>query len=71
MAAGDSLPAAAIASEWFVGSVENVAGELEVTVWLPLPANYSPEQAFPVPLVNVPDGPVALPDPVVALEGGN
>lgn len=74
MAEGDTLPASAISSSWFAGEVNNIDGELELTLFLPLSVNFSPEQAFPTPLLNVPDGPVALPqplpDPVVTLEGG-
>lgn len=66
MAAGDTLPLGAVKSSWFVGPVDNVDGKLEMTIILPLPFNYSPEQAFPQPLVNVPDGPVALPQPLSA-----
>lgn len=61
---GDTLPARAIASEFFLGVVERVDGELLLTMILPNPRNASPEQAFPVPLVNVPDGPVSLPSPL-------
>ena len=64
MASGDTLPASAISSPWFSGQVDNVGGELELTLILPLPANYSSEQAFPVPLENVPDGPVVFPAPI-------
>lgn len=64
MADGDTLPAGAISSEWFIGEVHKADGEIELTLILPLPANYSPEQAFPAPLLNVPDGPLALPQPL-------
>lgn len=64
MADGDMLPTSAIASEWFVGDVHKAGGELELTLILPLPANYSPAQAFPEPLVISADGPVALPQPL-------
>ncbi|MGI4841019.1 MAG: hypothetical protein ACRYF9_25805 [Janthinobacterium lividum] len=64
MADGDTLPAGAIASEWFVGDVHKADGELELTLILPLPVNYSPAQAFPVPLLVTADGPVALPQPL-------
>lgn len=64
MADGDTLPAGAIASEWFVGDVHKANGELELTMILPLPVNYSPAQAFPEPLVVSADGPVALPQPL-------
>ncbi|MGC1328977.1 hypothetical protein, partial [Pseudomonas sp.] len=50
MADGDTLPSSAISSPWFAGQVDNFGGELELTLILPLPANYSPEQAFPEPL---------------------
>lgn len=61
---GDTLPASAIISPWFAGQVDNVGGELELILILPLPANYSPEQAFPEPLLVAADGPVALPQPL-------
>ncbi|WP_095058014.1 hypothetical protein [Pseudomonas sp. Irchel s3f7] len=64
MADGDTLPFGAITSEWFAGPVDKVDGELELTLFLPLPANFSPEQAFPVPLENVPNGPVVFPGPL-------
>ncbi|MBC3375813.1 hypothetical protein HU762_17825 [Pseudomonas sp. SWRI92] len=61
---GDTLPQSAIDSPWFVGPVDRVDGELVLTLLLPNPWNYSQEQAFPVPLENVPDGPVVLPAPL-------
>lgn len=64
---GDTLPASAIKSRWFVNQVENVGGELELTLLLPLPQNYSPAQAFPVPLLDVTDGEVQLPEPLPAV----
>ena len=64
MGNGDTLPADAIRSPWFAGAVEMVDGELELTLFLPLPANFSPAQAFPKPLLNVPDGPVIFPQPL-------
>lgn len=67
MTEGATLPRAAIASEWFTGDVEMINSELIVSLRLPLPANYSPEQAFPVPLENVPDGPVVFPAPLPEL----
>ena len=64
MTEGSTLPMAAIKSEWFAGDVELSGGELVITLLLPLPENYSREQAFPVDLVAVPDGPVAFPLPL-------
>ncbi|GFM48950.1 hypothetical protein K5D38_05170 [Pseudomonas cichorii] len=64
MVDGDTLPASAISSPFFVGNVDNIGGELELTLILPLPANYSHAQAFPEPLLNVGDGPVVFPAPL-------
>jgi hypothetical protein len=61
---GDTLPRSAINSEWFAGNVDRINGELLLTLLLPNPCNYSTEQAFPVPLENVPDGPVIFPGPL-------
>jgi hypothetical protein len=61
---GDTLPADAIASPWFWDKVERINGKLELSLFLPLPWNYSQEQLFPKPLLNVPDGVVALPPPL-------
>ncbi|WP_226501388.1 hypothetical protein [Pseudomonas sp. MWU16-30322] len=64
MGNGDTLPQAAIHSDWFASDITRIDGELEITLILPLPINYSPEQAFPAPLENVPDGRVAFPQPL-------
>jgi hypothetical protein len=64
MGEGDTLPASAISSIWFFDKVDRVDGELVLTLYLPLPYNYSHEQAFPVPLESVPDGLVAFPQPL-------
>ena len=61
VAEGATLPGSAIASPWFTDNVERIGGELVITLWLPNPWNYSPAQAFPVPLVDVPNGVIALP----------
>lgn len=61
---GDTLPRLAIDSVWFAGDVERINGELVLTLFLPNPWNYSQAQAFPVPLENVQDGPVPLPQPL-------
>lgn len=61
---GGTLPKSAIVSEWFAGDAERVAGELIIHLRLPNPWNYSPEQAFPTPLINVPNGPVMFPLPL-------
>lgn len=61
---GDTLPATAISSGWFASDVDRTDGELIVTLILPLPANYSPEQAFPVPIFLQDNGVVPLPQPL-------
>lgn len=64
MSDGDTLPYTAITSDWFPADVQYVGGELVVTLKLPNPWNYSPEQAFPVDLIDVPDGMVIFPGPL-------
>jgi len=61
---GDTLPLFAINSMWFSGDVSRTGGELSITLLFPNPWNYSQEQAFPVPLLGVPDGDVVLPKPL-------
>ena len=64
MSDGDTLPRGAIAGDNFPGDVTMEGGVITVTLLMPMPWNYSQEQAFPEPLLNVPDGPVKLPDPL-------
>lgn len=62
---GDTLPSGAINSPWFTDQVDrDDLGELTITLILPNPWNYSPEQAFPLPLTDVPDGLVIFPAPL-------
>lgn len=61
---GDTLPSQAIDSAWFIGDVERLGGEISLTLLLPNPRNYSQEQAFPAVLLDVPNGVVALPQPI-------
>lgn len=69
MDSGDTLPVSAIASAWFRSDVEKLDnGELVITIALPNGPNASPEQRFPEDLLNVPDGPVALPQPLPAFQ---
>jgi hypothetical protein len=71
MGEGDTLPRSAILSEWFGEPSDDAlmqGGEITLTLTLPLPANYSQEQAFPVDLVNVPDGLIAFPQPLPETE---
>lgn len=64
MEVGSALPAVAIDSHWFIGPVVRLVDELVLTLLFPIPRNYSPAQAFPVDLINVPDGPVDFPKPL-------
>ena len=58
---GDELPPEAISSNWFAAPVQRIDGELIISIFLPLPPNCSQAQAFPEPLVDVPDGQIDLP----------
>jgi hypothetical protein len=61
---GDTLPATAFNDYWFEQGVGRVDGELRLSIRLPNPWNYSQAQAFPTPLVDVPDGRVVFPSPL-------
>lgn len=61
---GMSLPSSAVDCEWFAGDIQRINGELVLTILLPHGPNPTQEQAFPVPLENVVDGFVKLPEGV-------
>ena len=58
---GATLPAEAIASDWIVGPVSRIDGELHLTLRLPHGSNPSQAVAFPKPLVVMVDGEIDLP----------
>lgn len=58
---GATIPVGAIPCEWIIGPVERVAGELHLTLILPHGPNPSQTVAFPQPVINPPDGVIALP----------
>lgn len=58
---GATLPTEAIDSDYFVGPVERINGELHLTLRLPHGANPPQHVAFPEPIHVTEDGPVALP----------
>lgn len=58
---GGSLPAEAVDSDFVVGTVERVNGELELTFTLPHGANASESARFPEPIINPADGELELP----------
>lgn len=61
---GDVLPKEAIKSEWFSGDVTRISGELQLSLILPNPWNYSQAQAFPAPLFITKNGLLNLPKPL-------
>ena len=61
---GDVLPKEAIKSEWFSGDVTRKNGELQLSLILANPWNYSPAQAFPAPLFITKNGLLDLPKPL-------
>lgn len=61
---GDVLPREAIKSEWFSGDVTRINGELQLSLILPNPWNYSPAQAFPSPIRVTKNGLLDLPKPL-------
>lgn len=64
MQEGSTLPADAVLSDHFPGPVNMVDGVISLTLRIPLPGNFSQEQAFPSPLLGVQDGQVELPNPL-------
>ncbi|MBV6269914.1 hypothetical protein KUT65_34100 [Pseudomonas aeruginosa] len=58
---GGELPAEAIGSEWFAGSVVRRNGRLELSLRFPLADDASAAARFPEPLLIEADGPVELP----------
>lgn len=58
---GAILSGDAVASDFVVGDVKRVNGELELTLVLPHGADASNAARFPVPIVNPRDGKVELP----------
>lgn len=58
---GATLPAEAIDSDWIVGPVSRIDGDLHLTLRLPHGPNPSQAVAFPEPIHVTEDGPIALP----------
>lgn len=58
---GATLPAEAIDSDWIIGPVSRINGELHLTLRLPHGPNPSQAVAFPKPLVVMVDGEIDLP----------
>ena len=58
---GSTLPAEAIDSEYFVGPISRVEGEIELTLLLPITREASEAAKYPEPITITADGEVALP----------
>lgn len=58
---GAILPAAAVDSDWIVGEVERIDGEIHLTLMLPHGPNPSHAVAFPEPIRVIRAGAVKLP----------
>ena len=58
---GGTLPADAVDSEYVIGSVDRVDGDLELTLLLPHGPNATEAARFPEPIIDPADGEVELP----------
>lgn len=58
---GDIIPSGAIPCEWFIGPVENIDGEIQLSLRLPHGTNPDAHVAFPAPIIDPPLGVVDLP----------
>lgn len=58
---GATILAGYVPCVWIIGPVERIGGDLRLTLILPHGASPSAAVAFPAPLINPPDGPLAIP----------
>lgn len=58
---GDVIPAGVAPSDWIVGPIEKIDGEVRITLILPHGPNASQPVAFPEPITVTADGPIAVP----------
>ncbi len=58
---GATLPGEAVACEYIVGGVTRKEGQLLLTLLLPIAWDAPHEACFPEPIIDPPDGPIALP----------
>jgi len=64
---GATIPAGSIPCDWIVGPVDRVNGEIHLTLILPHGSNPSEAVAFPEPIIDPPEGVIAVPfDPPTA-----
>ena len=59
---GDTLPRDATGCPWIVSDVTRQGGRIRLTLILPHGAAASEAARFPAPVIDPPDGPVALPE---------
>lgn len=58
---GDVIPAGVVPSDWIVGPVERIDGEIHLTLILPHGPNPSRAVAFPEAITVTEDGPIEVP----------
>lgn len=58
---GGTIPFGMVPSNWIVGPVERIAGQLHLVLCLPHGPEPHHQEAFPVPLNVTADGPIMLP----------
>lgn len=58
---GAVLPAASVACEHIISDVTRTSGQVVLTLLLPIALDAPHEACFPQPLIDPPDGPLALP----------
>jgi hypothetical protein len=58
---GATLPAEAVSSDFVIGEVKRVAGELELTILMPHGAAATEAARFPQPIIDPEDGPLEFP----------
>ena len=61
IAEGETLPSDAIDIPWIIGDVTRIDGDLRLTLTLPHGSNAPRETRFPEPIIDPPDGEIALP----------
>lgn len=58
---GATVPAGEVPCEWIVGPIERIEGDLQLTLLLPHSPKPSAAVAHPAPLIDPPDGQLAIP----------
>jgi len=58
---GATIPAGEVPCKWITGPVERIDGQIHLTLILPHGPNPSMAVAFPAPIIDPPDGDIALP----------